>query len=291
MQEFMLQCMEIPGYKAPFTAQQAALRKYPLQFLCNLAHAVLDDETGNLLEYRHLIKHPKYKDVWTKSFGTEIRRLATTTETIFFVKKDKIPDDRKGNGTYARIVCVYCNGKKDKYRTRITMGGNLVNYPGDCGTPTANLLTVKLLLNIIISTPNAKFMTLDCKDFYLMTPMKRYEYFCMKLDLFPRDIINKYDLTSKVDHKGNVHCKVRRGMYGLPQAGIIVQELLEEQLKKAGYTQSKLTPGYWKHEWHPISFTLVVDNFGVKYIGKEHVMHLIKVLKEHYEVEKDWEGK
>jgi hypothetical protein len=237
------------------------------------------------------MKHPKYKDVWTKSFGTEIRRLATTTETIFFVKKDKIPDDRKGNETYARIVCVYCNGKKDKYRTHITMGGNLVNHPGDCGTPTANLLTVELLLNSIISTPNAKFMTLDLKDFYLMTPMKRYKYFCMKLDLFPQDIINEYDLTSKVDHNGNVHCKVRQGMYGLPQAGIIAQELLEEPLKKAGYTQSKLTPGYWKHEWCPISFTLVVDNFGIKYIGKEHVMHLIKVLKEHYKVEEDWEGK
>jgi hypothetical protein len=72
---------------------------------------------------------------------------------------------------------VYRNGKKDKYRSRITIDGNLVNYPGDCGTPTADLLTVKLLLNSVISTPNAKFMTLDLKDFYLMTPMKRYEYF------------------------------------------------------------------------------------------------------------------
>ncbi len=155
------------------------------------------------------MKCPKYKDVLTKSFGTEIRRLAMTTETIFFVKKDKIPDDRKGNETYARVVCVYGDGKKDKYRTRITMGGNLVNYPGDCGRPTANLLTVKLLLNSIISTPNAKFMTLDLKDFYLMTPMKRYKYFCMKLDLFPQDIIDEYNLTSKVDHNGNVHCKVQ----------------------------------------------------------------------------------
>ncbi len=188
----MLQCMGIPGYNAPFTARQAASRKYPLQFLCNLAYAVLIDETGNLLEYHHLMKHPKYKDVWTKSFGTEIRHLTTTTETIFFVKKDNIPNDRKGNETYARIVCVYCDGKKDKYRTRITMGGNLVIYPGDCGTPTANLLTVKLLLNSIISTPNAKFMTLNLKDFYLMTLLKRYEYFCMKLDLFPQDIIDKY---------------------------------------------------------------------------------------------------
>jgi hypothetical protein len=75
-------------------------------------------------------------------------------------------------------------------------------------------------------------------------------------------------------------------MYGLPQAGIIAQELLEEQLKKAGYTQSKFTPGQWKHEWHPISFTLVVDNFEVKYIGKEQVMHLIRVLNEHYKLKK-----
>ena len=80
-------------------------------------------------------------------------------------------------------------------------------------------------------------------------------------------------------------------MYGLPQAGIIAQELLEERLQKAGYTHSKLTPGYWKHEWQPISFTLVMDDFGVKYIGKEHIMHLINALKEHYEVEEDWEGR
>jgi hypothetical protein len=51
------------------------------------------------------------------------------------------------------------------------MGGNLVNYPDDCGTPTADLLTVKLLLNSIISTPNAKFMIIDLKDFYQLTPM------------------------------------------------------------------------------------------------------------------------
>ncbi len=82
------------------------------------------------------------------------------------------------------------------------MGGNLVNYPGDCGTPTVDLLTVKLMLNSIISTPNAKFMTIDLKDFYLLTPMNRYEYFRMKIDLFPQDVIDEYGLKSKVDAKG-----------------------------------------------------------------------------------------
>jgi hypothetical protein len=71
------------------------------------------------------------------------------------------------------------------------MGGNLVNYPDNCGTPTADIITVKLLLNSIISTNNVKFTTIDLKDFYLMTPMRRYEYFRMKLDLFPNNIIEE----------------------------------------------------------------------------------------------------
>ena len=110
------------------------------------------------------------------------------------MSKHGIPRERQGDVTYGRIVCVYRKGKKGKYRTRITLGGNLINYPGDCGTPTANLLTVKVLFNSIISTPNARFMSIDIKDFYLKTPMACYEYFRMKLELFPEDVIQEYDL-------------------------------------------------------------------------------------------------
>jgi hypothetical protein len=42
--------------------------------------------------------------------------------------------------------------------------------------PTADLLTIKLLINSTISTQGAKFMTMDIKDFYLITPMARYKY-------------------------------------------------------------------------------------------------------------------
>jgi hypothetical protein len=114
------------------------------------------------------------------------------------------------------------------------MGGKPVKYPDDCGTSTVDLLTVKLLLNSIISTNNAKFMTIGTKIFYLMTPMKCKEYFRMKIDLFPQDIINKYNLHDKVDANGNIFCEIHHGMYGFPQAGIISQELLKEQLIVAG---------------------------------------------------------
>jgi hypothetical protein len=51
------------------------------------------------------------------------------------------------------------------------VGGNRVHYPGNAGTPTPDLLTVKLLINSTINTPNAQYMTMDIKDFYLNTPM------------------------------------------------------------------------------------------------------------------------
>jgi hypothetical protein len=204
--------------------------------------------------------------------------------------KQEIPQARRKDITYGRIVCTYRSEKKDPYRTRITMGGNLINYPDNCGTPTANLLTVKLMFNSVISTPNAKFMTIDIKDFYLMTPMDRYEYFRMKIELYPQDIIDKYGLRDKVDAEGNVFCEVPRGMYGLPQAGIIAQELLTKRLHKAGYRQSKITPGYWRHHWRPISFTLVANDFGVKYTNKDDVEHLMNILKQDYEIDTNWEG-
>ncbi len=60
------------GLPQPFKPRQAARHNYPLQFLCDFAYAVLDDEAGELLEYHHLLKHPKYMDVWSQSFGKEI---------------------------------------------------------------------------------------------------------------------------------------------------------------------------------------------------------------------------
>ena len=79
-------------------------------------------------------------------------------------------------------------------------------------------------------------------------------------------------------------------MYGLPQSGILIQELLEERLDKHGYKQSNYTPGLRTHEWRPIIFSLVVDNFGVKYVGWEHAEHLISVVKEHYDLTVDEKG-
>jgi hypothetical protein len=79
-------------------------------------------------------------------------------------------------------------------------------------------------------------------------------------------------------------------MYGLPQAGIIAQELLEEQLAKYGYYQSKIIPGFWTHKTKPICFTLVVDNFTIIFTRKADVTHLVEALKRDYTITVDWEA-
>ena len=56
------------------------------------------------------------------------------------------------------------------------------------------------------------------------------------------------------------------------------------------YRQSKLVPGLWKHDWRPIQFTLVVNDFGVKYVSKEHALRLKAILKRDYKVTNNWTG-
>ena len=99
----------------------------------------------------------------------------------------------------------------------------------------------------------------------------------------------QYDLLKFV-HNGYVFLEVRKGMYGLPQAGILAYNLLVERLAKHCYSPCPTTTGLWRHSSRPVSFVLTVDDFGVKYVGKHNAMHLIETLKKYYEVSIDWSG-
>ena len=57
--------------------------------------------------------------------------------------------------------------KEEKYRVRITVGGDKLNFCGDASSVAASLATVKLLLNSVVSTMGAKFTTADIKDFFM----------------------------------------------------------------------------------------------------------------------------
>ena len=121
------------------------------------------------------------------------------TNTIFFVPKDKVPAVR--TVTYGIIVAEIRPQKAETHRTRLTVGGNLINFPGDVTTPTADLITAKLIFNSVLSTKNAKFMCADIANFYLNNPMNRYEYMKLPLDIIPEEIIQQYNLRN-LAHKG-----------------------------------------------------------------------------------------
>jgi hypothetical protein len=172
----------------------------------------------------------------------------------------------------------------------LVAGGDRVHYPADAGTPTANLLTIKILINSIISRAGAKFMTMDIKDFYLNTPMARYKYMRLRIADMTDNVIEHYNLRDKATPDGYIYCEIQKGMYGLPQAGIITQQLFKECLQKHGYHQSQTTPGLWKHNTRPISFSLFVNDFGVKYVGEENAQHLLDTVRHYYKCSCNWKG-
>ena len=93
--------------------------------------------------------------------------------------------------------------------------------------------------------------------------------------LVPTVFMNEYNLYDKVKN-GYIYMKIHRGMYGLPQEGIIANTLLKERLAPFSYYEAKHIPGLFLHKWRPVQFTLVVDDFGVKYVGREHAQNLIE---------------
>ena len=85
--------------------------------------------------------------------------------------------------------------------------------------------------------------------------------------------------------------EIRKAIYGLKQeAGKLANKQLEKVLATRDYYPSKYTPGLYLHKTRPISFTLVVDNFGVKYVNKSDALHLKKTLRDNYPMKSDWKG-
>jgi hypothetical protein len=151
------------------------------------------------------------------------------------------------------------------------------------------LTTSKILINSVISTLGAKFLVIDITNFYLNTPLGRFEYIVINLSSLPKETIDKNDLI-ELAQDGKVYIEIQRGMYGLPQAGILSNELLQRNLAKDGYPPTQHTHGLWKQDTRPISFLLIVDDFGVKYVGREHAEHLMECIKKNYNISSEWKG-
>ena len=259
----------------------------------NEANSVTHPITGDLQEFRHLIVGPD-REIWLRSLANEFGRLAQGvgnriegTNTIHFILKSEVPFGTN-KVTFPRIVCDIRPSKSETHRTRITVCGNLLPFAGILTTPTATVTTAKCLFNSVISTPGAKCMTADVKKIYLNNDLPDPEYMKFLLSNIPQEIIDEYNLLNKVDAQGYVYIKIVKGMYGLKQAGIIAHNELIKHLAPYGYAPVQHTPGLWKHETRDTIFSLVVDDFAIKYISTENIHHLLNALKSKYTISEDW---
>ena len=205
--------------------------------------------------------------------------MPTVTITVFFVAKKSIPYDHKF--TYAQMVATSRPTKAKVNRVRVTVGGNRFDLKGATTIHCASLTTTKCLLNSTISTPGARFMNLDIKDFYFDTAIARYEYMKIALACIPDLIIDQYNLQA-LSSDSFVYLEIRKGMPGLKQAGCITNNRIKSHLDHFKLAPVPRTTALWKHTTKPIIFYLVVDDFGVKYIGKENADHLIQALQKLY---------
>ena len=150
-----------------------------------------------------------------------------------------IPSDRVVTVTYARVVVDFRPQKEDPNCVRNTAGGNLIRYPDELTTRTADLMVSKIPLNSVLSTDDDRYATLVTTNFYLGTPLDRYEYIKMPLSILPQHVKDQYD-PDNMAYQGYVWLEIRKAIYGLPQAGILANKLLQEKLAKHGYDEVNL---------------------------------------------------
>ena len=108
--------------------------------------------------------------------------------------------------------------------------------------------------------------------------------------IFPQDFIDE----NQIEHlfiNNRILVEIFKGMYGLPQTGLLAYIALTKHLQLHGYTRAGFTPGLFKHAIRYTMLSLVVDDFGVKYTAKNDALYLINTLKKQYPgITIDWSG-
>jgi hypothetical protein len=180
------------------------------------------------MQYKDLMKHPDRGPLFEIGLSNDLVRICqgirdiAGTNTAFLIDLKSIPKNCKI--TYGKLVCDFKPNKTEKHRVRLMVGGDRLDYSGDTATSTADITTFKILINSTLSTQEAKMMMMDIKKYYLGTPLPTYEYMRIPISILPLDIIYKYDLTC-LSVNGWVYLEIRKGMYGLKQAGLLANKL------------------------------------------------------------------
>jgi hypothetical protein len=137
--------------------------------------------------------------------------------------------------------------KEEKEHTRLAVGGDQVELPGDKSTRTSGLTIAKIIINSTTSTKGAILLAIDIKTNNVNTQLRRCTCMTINLTLLPQEVIVENNLLD-LAHDGRVYIEIHKGMYGLPQSGILENELSQQRLSLDVYHPIEHTHGIWKHE-------------------------------------------
>ncbi len=191
-----------------FTTTYMLMTTVPI-FIFDMAHSLDDDgwflaqSKNNLI---HILWNSATNGSWTNS------NISVTSFSLVVLK------------LYCDLLML-----KTNYPACPTAGENLIEYLHEVATQTTELFTAKILWNSVLSNPHAKYICSNGKSYYLTTPMDHFEYMHMSIKLIPQSFIDEYDLPRKI-RDGFVYMEIRNSMYGLPQAGILVNQLFKIRL-------------------------------------------------------------
>ena len=171
-----------------------------------IARHITYETTGKILGYRDLVKMDA--PVWKNSMCNKLGRISqgwkayAGTDTIKFISQKKINRREK----YVGAVCNIQPQKTETHKTILTVGGNLIDYPGDVSTPASELSTMKRHVNSTISDITSRYMCMGVERFYLNKQMDRDEYIMIGISMIPQEFVE--NIISHKNHKIDKYMQV-----------------------------------------------------------------------------------
>ena len=247
---------------------------------------------GKPLTHRNALKGPD-GDAWRAEDANEFRRLMSTSTIRPIFKSDK-PADKTATYYNPQVKEKLDSVGNKKLRTRGTLGGDRCNYDGPTSSPVADISVIKTHIHSVVSDrrnhrTDTRYVNIDIKDFYLGSKLDQPDFVSIAVKDIPEETMLEFDLQQYVSNDA-VLFQVDGTMYGHPVAGRIANADLVAHLAAHGYIQDPNIPCLFTHSTNRVSFTLVVDDFGIKYTGKASLDDLIRVLELKYVITVDLTG-
>ncbi len=214
-----------------FTPRAFVLFANTKQATCyeHYANPMVHPITGETISsYKKLMNNPTTAEVWRTAFGKGCNKMGQKgTNVMFVMTKAEIASALAAGKkiTYANPVVDHRPQKEDPNRIQITDEGNLIQCKSELSVCIADINTEKLHWNSVVSTDDARYMSLDIKSFYLTAALEYYEYMRIPLSHFPAWTIEQYNLLEHA-YNGYLYIEMQQAVWGLPQAGILANKRL-----------------------------------------------------------------